>query len=149
MFASLAKSAGAALKSLTGEAAPDAPPAAATPPKAPAALDEPLIEAEAVHPEVDAAIFEVYPRAGFDADAVIAQVHAISFPGHRVKVGEVVVEDVGFGVKMLRVSVEIKHIATGHDVSTEAVEVALKNLQVGNHSAVASTRCESVGKIIF
>jgi translation elongation factor EF-1beta len=146
MFASLAKTVGAALKSVVGESGEAAPPAA-TPPKA--ALGEPLIAAEAVQPEVDAAIFEVYPRAGFDADAIVAQVTQISFPGHRISVGEVSVEDVGFGIKMLRVAVEIKHLSTGHDVSTEAVEVALKNLQVGNHSCVASTRLDSVSKVVF
>ena len=99
--------------------------------------------------EVDGAIFEVYPAEGVAAEAVAQQVRALRFPGHRITVGEMAVDDIGFGVKALHVAVAIKHETSGRDLGVDDVEVALKNCLVGNHKGVSSVRLLSLSKVLF
>jgi translation elongation factor EF-1beta len=117
----------------------------------PADNAEPLLETAAPLrvAEVTAAIFEVYPAEGVAADAVAQQVRALRFPGHKIEVGEMSVEDIGFGVKALKVAVAIKHETSGRDLGVDDVEVALKNCLVGNHKAVSSVRLLSLSKVVF
>ena len=98
-----------------------------------AAPDYPLVPGAT---EVDLLLFDVYLRPGFKLDAVEAQIRAICLP-HLKHWGDEFIasaDEPEQGINKIRALA-----VTDGKIDVAAVEIAIQNVMVGNHSAVSST----------